>query len=81
MSYLRRFADIQASNITGAFDVTFPEDLAIDLRRAYYSSVTYIDDQVGKILQTLADLGLAENTIVSFLDNWTQITLQVHSNF
>ena len=67
MSYLRRFADIQAANITGAFNVTFPEDLAIDLRRAYYSSVTYIDDQVGKILQTLADLGLAENTIVSFL--------------
>ncbi len=33
---------------------------------AYYAMVTLIDDEVGRILATLADLGLAENTLVIF---------------
>ncbi|TWT81442.1 Arylsulfatase [Planctomycetes bacterium CA13] len=32
----------------------------------YYASVTYMDAQVGKVLQKLEDEGLAENTIVIF---------------
>ena len=62
----RSFDDFKAANITGAFNVTLPENLTIAVRRAYYSTVTYIDDLFGKILQELEDLGLAENTIVSF---------------
>ncbi|MBD3631145.1 sulfatase [Cyclobacterium sp.] len=34
--------------------------------RAYYAAVTFIDAQVGKLLDALEDLGLAENTIVVF---------------
>jgi len=34
------------------------------LRHAYYASVSYIDAQVGKVLEQLETLGLAENTIV-----------------
>lgn len=35
-------------------------------RRAYYGMVSYIDDQVGKILKALEDCGLADDTIVVF---------------
>lgn len=34
--------------------------------RAYYASATFMDAQVGKLLDALEDLGLAENTIVVF---------------
>lgn len=35
-----------------------------DLKRAYLSCVSYIDAQIGKVLATLEDEGLRENTIV-----------------
>ncbi len=34
--------------------------------RAYYASATFMDAQVGKLLDALEDLGLSENTIVVF---------------
>jgi len=34
------------------------------LRHAYYASVSYTDAQVGKVLDKLKELGLAENTII-----------------
>jgi choline-sulfatase len=33
-------------------------------RRAYYASVSFVDDQVGRILDRLEELGLRENTVV-----------------
>ncbi|ELU08566.1 hypothetical protein CAPTEDRAFT_24029, partial [Capitella teleta] len=38
-----------------------------DLRRAYFSCISYIDNLVGQILGELHDLGLANDTIVSFI--------------
>ncbi|KFA64846.1 hypothetical protein S40285_09042 [Stachybotrys chlorohalonatus IBT 40285] len=35
-------------------------------KRAYYGAVSYVDDCIGKLLQTLEDAGLADNTIVIF---------------
>jgi len=40
------------------------EELARTLRHGYYASTSYIDAQVGKILDTLNRLGMADNTIV-----------------
>ncbi len=37
--------------------------------QAYYASVSFIDAQVGRLLQTLEHLGLAETTIVVFLSD------------
>lgn len=34
------------------------------LRRAYYASVSYVDAQIGKVLDELDALGLADNTVV-----------------
>lgn len=41
-----------------------PEDLAKELIHGYYASVSYIDAQVGLVLDELQRLGMAENTIV-----------------
>ncbi|KAH7183941.1 alkaline-phosphatase-like protein [Fusarium oxysporum] len=35
-------------------------------KRAYYGSVSYVDDCIGKLLETIKDAGLAEDTIVIF---------------
>ncbi|HET8728634.1 MAG TPA: choline-sulfatase [Alphaproteobacteria bacterium] len=35
-------------------------------RRAYYGAISYVDDQVGKLLAALKDSGLADDTIVVF---------------
>lgn len=37
--------------------------------RGYYGSITHIDDEVGATLETLENLGLAENTIVIFVSD------------
>ena len=37
-----------------------------ELRHAYYACVSYVDAQVGKLLDALDELGLRENTIVVF---------------
>ncbi len=33
-------------------------------RRAYYGAISYVDDQIGALLDTLAQTGLAENTVI-----------------
>lgn len=57
---------------------------------AYYASVTFMDAQVGKILQTLKEEGLEENTIVIFTsdhgfhlgehDFWMKVSLKEESS-
>jgi iduronate 2-sulfatase len=41
-----------------------PDDTARILKQGYYASVSYIDTQVGKLLASLKELGLSDNTIV-----------------
>ncbi|ELT91599.1 hypothetical protein CAPTEDRAFT_127501 [Capitella teleta] len=48
---------------------TLPTNVAIDLRRAYYASVSYIDSLVGTLLAELDKLQLRERTIVAFLSD------------
>ncbi len=43
-----------------------PEDLARKAIQAYYSSISFADAQLGRILKALEEAGLAENTIVVF---------------
>ena len=35
-------------------------------RHAYYAMISYVDDQVGKLLAALDDTGLADNTVIVF---------------
>lgn len=78
----------------GAYRIT-PDEIDQDeakLREVihgYFASVSYIDAQVGKVLDALDDLGLADNTIVVFwgdhgfhlgeLGYWGKHTLHEHS--
>lgn len=39
-------------------------DLARQLIHGYYASTSYVDAQIGKVIKSLDDLGLAQNTIV-----------------
>lgn len=48
------------------WDQDFTDDQIKRAKRAYYGSVSYVDDCIGRILQTLDDAGLADDTIVIF---------------
>lgn len=44
--------------------VTLEETLRA--RRSYYASISYLDDRIGELLQTLSETGFADNTVVVF---------------
>jgi choline-sulfatase len=43
-----------------------PDEAIKRARRAYYGACSYVDDQVGRLMKTLKNCGLADNTIVVF---------------
>ena len=43
-----------------------PQQWQSNMRRGYHASIAYVDDLIGQALQALEDLGLADDTIVSF---------------
>lgn len=61
-----------------------PEALANRIRHGYYAATSFLDSNVGQLLQTLEESGLAENTIVVFWSDhgyhlgenshWTKVT-------
>ena len=48
------------------WDKPLPVDKIRDARRAYFGACSYIDDNIGKLLQTLEDTGLADDTVIVF---------------
>ena len=66
---LRQYTDIIALNATGKLNTTLPDSVVRDLRRAYYCSLSWVDIQVGRVLKELEDLGLSNDTIVTFLSD------------
>jgi choline-sulfatase len=42
----------------------YSEDQILRARAAYYGLVTYLDDKIGRLLDTLEEQGLADNTVV-----------------
>lgn len=46
--------------------LNLPEDVARQAIQAYYASISFADAQVGQILDTLDETGLAKNTVVIF---------------
>lgn len=79
-----QYADIRKLNTSGAVNTTLPDQITLDLRRAYYSAVTWVDSLVGDIITELRRLGLANNTVISFIGDhgwqlgehgeWTKMT-------
>ncbi|RYP46732.1 hypothetical protein DL769_011370 [Monosporascus sp. CRB-8-3] len=52
--------------VTDVWDVDFTDEQIKRARRAYYGAVSYVDDCIGKLLHTLKQCGLDDNTIVMF---------------
>ena len=48
------------------WDKSFTPDQIKRARRAYYGAVSYVDDCIGKLLETLKDCGLDKDTIIVF---------------
>eukprot|EP00054_Salpingoeca_dolichothecata_P028229 m.212730 g.212730 ORF g.212730 m.212730 type:complete len:525 (-) comp26160_c0_seq4:76-1650(-) len=64
---LRSYHDIAKLNASGAINTTLPDQVVKDLRRAYYSAVSYTDAQIGRVLKALEDNGFADNTVITFV--------------
>ncbi len=62
MRELRGYTDF--ANAKHPFDGSLSEAEVRRLRHGYYASVSYVDAQVGRVLDQLDSLGLTENTIV-----------------
>ena len=65
---LRNYADVTTEAIgnpdLGNINVTLPSQKIKELRRAYYAAVSYADYNIGRLLDKLSDLGLADSTVV-----------------
>ena len=46
---VRAYPDIQRLNYSGAINTSLPGDVVRDLRRAYYSAISYTDSLVGRV--------------------------------
>ena len=47
-------------------NVNLPDNLARQAIQGYYASITFVDAQVGRVLDALKESGLADNTVVLF---------------
>ena len=63
---IRAYKDIKKLNSSGLINQTFPDDVVKDLRRAYYSALSFTDSLIGEVLAKLDEVGMTNNTIVSF---------------
>lgn len=79
-----------AAEIRGFLDVPrkgpIPSETAAKMRHGYYAATSYLDENIGKVLETLKEAGIAENTIVVFWsdhgyhlgenDHWAKVTVR-----
>ncbi|XP_052282270.1 iduronate 2-sulfatase-like [Dreissena polymorpha] len=63
---LLMFHDIKSLNASGGINTTLPDSVVLDLRRAYYSALSWTDSLVGRVIAELDKLGLTNSTIISF---------------
>ncbi|GGM10655.1 choline-sulfatase [Pseudomonas asuensis] len=52
--------------VVDLWDKPLPEQKVRDARRAYYGACSYVDANIGKLLKTLDECGLADDTIIVF---------------
>ena len=61
------YTDIAALGIKGHFNTTMPQWKEIELRRAYYACVSFVDSLFGDVMNALDRLDLSRDTIVLFI--------------
>ncbi|KAK2903808.1 iduronate 2-sulfatase [Channa argus] len=62
---VRKRDDVQKLNISFPYGPV-PKDFQLRIRQHYYAAVSFMDAQVGRLLSTLDELRLADNTVVVF---------------
>ncbi|XP_062856949.1 iduronate 2-sulfatase [Trichomycterus rosablanca] len=60
---IRKREDVQALNVSFPYGPV-PKDFQLRIRQHYYAAVSYLDAQVGKLLETLDELDLTKKTLV-----------------
>ena len=65
---IRHREDVRSFDIPEPWGI-FPQTLQASIKRNYYSCVTYVDDQIGKILDALVLNGHADNTVINFVSD------------
>jgi len=58
------FNGYQLTDETASLQRPLSDDYARKVKHAYYASISYVDAQIGKVLEELKRLGLEDNTIV-----------------
>ena len=53
-------------HVSGLKDADLPDEAIARARRAYFGAMSYVDDNVGKLLQVLEECGMDEDTVVIF---------------
>lgn len=61
---VKRLGEITAFKPVPTQDVVYEDDLKRDLIHGYYASVSYMDAQLGRVLDEIENLGLDEKTII-----------------
>lgn len=62
---IREREDVKALHVNFPYG-PIPVEFQLKIRQHYFAAVSYIDAQVGKLLNALSELGLTENTMVVF---------------
>ncbi|XP_062440484.1 iduronate 2-sulfatase [Rhea pennata] len=62
---IRQRDDVKALNVSFPYG-PLPEDFQRQIRQSYYAAVSYLDMQVGLLLNALDDVGLSNSTMVVF---------------
>ncbi|XP_071095239.1 iduronate 2-sulfatase-like [Haliotis cracherodii] len=66
---LTRYKDMEPYHLSpdvGGINYTFPKTITLEMRQAYYSCISYIDYELGRVIDELDNLGLTNDTIISF---------------
>ena len=58
-----QYSDARALHSSGAINSTLPAAFTRSLRKHYYGAVSYLDSNVGKVLDALVASGQDENTV------------------
>ena len=48
-------------------NVTYPDSKIRELRRAYYASISFMDHQLGRVMDAVEEAGVAEDTVIMFI--------------
>lgn len=65
--WAEKFADYPKSKDAAFGD--YGKEHALDSRRHYYAAISFIDDQVGRVIQALKEEGLYENSVILFVSD------------